>query len=29
MFRFTPGIVRWVIDGELRKYRKKHPATKV
>jgi len=29
MFRFTPGIVRWVIDGELKKYRKKHPAPEV
>lgn len=26
MFRFMPGVVRFVIDGELKKYRKDHPA---
>ncbi len=26
MFRYFPGLVRFIIDGELKKYRKKHPA---
>ncbi len=25
MHRHAPGVVRWVIDGELKKFRKKHP----
>ena len=29
MFRFFPGLVRFIIDGELSKYRKKNPAPEV
>jgi 3-dehydrosphinganine reductase len=29
MFRFFPGIVRFIIDGELKKYRKKNPAPRL
>ena len=25
MYRHMPGVVRWVIDGDLKKYRKNHP----
>jgi len=29
MYRFFPGVVRLIIDGELKKYRKKNPAPKL
>jgi 3-dehydrosphinganine reductase len=27
MYRHAPGVIRWVIDGELKKFRRKNPAS--